>query len=77
MFQFSQGGLTLSSREGYLTGDNEKLHKAFIRFSTQYGKLLGGGNDTEAKMERVYQFEKQLAEVCVMTHAVALKAREL
>ncbi|XP_064595998.1 endothelin-converting enzyme 1-like isoform X2 [Liolophura sinensis] len=62
---FSQGGLTLSSREGYLTGDHENLHKAFLRFSTQYAKLLGGDNDTEAKMEQVYQFEKQLAEIFV------------
>ena len=62
VFQFSQAGLTLSTREGYLQ-DADKLKKAFLRFAVRVGKLLGGDNSTQQKMEAVYNFEKSLAEV--------------
>ena len=62
VFQFSQAGLTLSTREGYLQ-DTDKLKEAFLRFAVRVGKLLGGDNSTQQKMEAVYNFEKSLAEV--------------
>lgn len=62
VFQFSQAGLTLSTREGYLQ-DADKLKEAFLSFAVRVGKLLGGDNSTQQKMEAVYNFEKSLAEV--------------
>ena len=62
VFQFSQAGLTLSTREGYLQ-DADKLKEAFLKFAVKVGKLLGGDNSTQQKMEAVYNFEKNLAEV--------------
>ncbi|KAI0238129.1 Endothelin-converting enzyme 1 [Lamellibrachia satsuma] len=57
---FDQSGLTL-----HYTSYTEKNHQPFIEFFTAVGKLLGGGNDTAAVAEQVWQFEHSLAEVFV------------
>lgn len=61
-YQFSQGGLTLDSREEY-GADIEKYHHAYLEFGVSVGRLLGGDNSTHQKMEAIYQFEKRIAEV--------------
>jgi hypothetical protein len=62
-FQFDQAGLTLDSYDEYNSSDAEKFHQAFLDFAVAVGKLLGGDNSTSAKMEAVYNFEKQMAGV--------------
>ena len=68
VLQFIQAGLTLNSHEEYLQDDGN-LRKAFLHFAVKVGKLLGGDNSTQQKMEAIYDFETSLAKVgdaCVL-----------
>ncbi|XP_070174837.1 endothelin-converting enzyme homolog isoform X2 [Littorina saxatilis] len=62
LLSFSQGGLTLNSQEEYLQ-DADKFKVAFMDFAVRVGRLLGGDNSTQQKMEAIYDFEKKLAEI--------------
>ena len=72
MFQFSQSGLTLASREEYLQNAT-KFREAFLKFAVGVGKLLGGDDTTQQKMEAIYDFEKSLAEVRPVLFCVGVK----
>ena len=66
LFQFEQAGLTLNDPHEYFLNHSNynQLRNAFIRFATDFGKLLGGEeailND---RMEELYEFEQELAKV--------------
>lgn len=66
ILQFDQSGLSLSSPKEYKRNSTEKLHKALIKFATRVGILLGGkSNVVQEKLEEIWQFEKELAEIFV------------
>ncbi|GFN78286.1 endothelin-converting enzyme 1 [Plakobranchus ocellatus] len=65
ILMFTQDGLTLSYKNEYKDKSNN-FKKAFIAFAVQVGTLLGGDADNvSAKMEQVYEFEKNLSEIFV------------
>ena len=61
--QFSQSGLNLRDRDQYVGNKSEKYHKAYVHYITSVAKLLGGGNDTQEKAERIWELEKKIANV--------------
>ncbi|XP_041355707.1 endothelin-converting enzyme 2-like isoform X1 [Gigantopelta aegis] len=66
ILKFEQDGLTLIDHQEYLGNNSEKFHKAFIKFGTKFGMLLGGNESVvRSKMSDIYEFEKKLAEVYV------------
>ncbi|KAK6182937.1 hypothetical protein SNE40_010509 [Patella caerulea] len=60
----TQSGLTLRQREEYIK-NAEKYKKGFLDFAIQYGRLLGADDSVTDKMNKVYDFEKSLAEIFV------------
>ncbi|KAJ8956318.1 hypothetical protein NQ318_015056 [Aromia moschata] len=67
ILQIDQSGLTLPTRESYLnkTKEHAKVLKAYLKYMTDVGKLLGGDNSTEAKMQAVIDFETKLANITI------------
>ncbi|XP_055956746.1 endothelin-converting enzyme 1-like isoform X2 [Patella vulgata] len=64
IMQISQAGLTLRQREEYIK-NAEKYKKGFLDFAIQYGRLLGADDSVTDKMNKLYDFEKSLAEIFV------------
>lgn len=62
---FSQAGLTLDSKDEYLKDPDGKFRAGFLKFAVGVGELLGGVNAVQQKMEAVYDFEKEMAEIWV------------
>lgn len=53
----------MDEAEEYLN-DSEKYHEAYLDFAVKMVQLLGGDRSSASvKMEAIYQFEKNLAEV--------------
>ena len=59
--QFYQADLTLDYIDGY-KDKTGKMKEGFLNYATKVGVLLGGSeSDVRAKVEDVYEFEKNLS----------------
>lgn len=61
VIKFRQSGLTLTNHELYNSTDADKFRKGFMDYAVSVGKLLGGDESTQRKMEAIYNLEKSLA----------------
>ncbi|RUS88407.1 hypothetical protein EGW08_003803 [Elysia chlorotica] len=63
VIEFFQSGLTLRYASAY-DSDQRELKEGFIKYAVRVGTLLGGEeNDVTAKMEDVFQFERNLSKI--------------
>ncbi|KAK3786391.1 hypothetical protein RRG08_017128 [Elysia crispata] len=65
VIEFSQSGLTLEYVSGY-DSKTSRLKDGFLAYASKVGILLGGKeSDVRAKMEDVFEFERQLSKIFV------------
>ena len=68
ILQFEQAGLSLNDPQEYFTNHSnyKQLKTALVKFMSQFGILLGADKTTVGnKMEELYLFEQQLANVSI------------